>query len=377
MGSRFTEWGVNKPPLGWQVNPQAATDLNLTLGYLFNEGSGLFLNDITGNGNIGTLSGTTNWTDTGNFGTCLNIGATSGQIATKSNPFDAAANSWSTSFWQYSTASATGQQVGFYSSGFGFSTVGVFMASTTTVTVESFTGSGTHQFATYTTPLNQWFHITVTVNRATGLLAANISLYLNGVLQTPTSSQNGTSTVNGPTTALFVGSFNAGGFLGGLLDNFLLSGKTVWTPDQALRLYSDPFYLMQAPKRRLVKSSSVSTPLPFLFDSPSGAGPGAVSIAGLFSPPAVLQKPISPSQRFDPLPELDRSAWQSAVAAPPIPPVVNSPVGAPRSQRIDLEPQHWQWWQQTNPQSLQVVENMPDAPGDLLQLRVFLVNTDG
>lgn len=376
MGSRFTEWGQNKPPVGWQLNAQAVADLGIVFAPLFNEGGGQLLFDPV-NGAIGTL-GTTAWA-AGLFGSAI-LSTTSTNDITNfpyvaTNPAFTIGGQFTLRAWinqQGVVQTSNFAAIISKESGSGASSsyyLGVNPSGTANAIFFGCNAGANEVDTTAILPANGWVCIHG-VFTGSGLI-----VYVNGV-KFATGGNSTNPNVN--TADINIGRYSGttSNAFGGLKDAILVANKG-WTADQVMADYLAPFYWMQAPKRRSFKSSSVSTPLPFFFDSPSGTGPGAVSIAGLFSPPAVLQKPISPSQRFDPLPELDRSAWQRAVAAPPIPPVVNSPVGAPRSQRIDLEPQHWQWWQQVNQQSLQVIENMPDAPGDLLQLRVFLVNTDG
>lgn len=101
-----------------------------------------------------------------------------------------------------------------------------------------------------------------------------------------------------------------------------------------------------------------------------GAVQPAATVAGV---------PALRSSSFDFTPVADATPWQRRplLTISGAGPVVNSPLPIQAGQRFDPLPEnYWQWYQQQF-FNRQIIENMPDAPGDLLQQRVFVVITDG
>src|SRR5438309_4753432 len=78
----FTHFLVLMVPasaLTWLAGPVTAQTGGLVAAYSFNEGTGTTVADASGNGNAGTLSGTT-WTNGGKYGSALVFNGTSARV---------------------------------------------------------------------------------------------------------------------------------------------------------------------------------------------------------------------------------------------------------------------------------------------------------
>src|SRR4029077_11313111 len=60
--------------------PTATPALGLVAAYGFNEGNGTVVNDVSGNGNNGTISGAT-WTTSGKYGNALTFNGTNALVS--------------------------------------------------------------------------------------------------------------------------------------------------------------------------------------------------------------------------------------------------------------------------------------------------------
>lgn len=313
----------------------------LILALPFHEGSGPSVNDVSGRGRNGTINSGTVWGG-GQSGWALLFNTSTGSVSLPSTlsvgpPFTAAM-----SVYRTASTGVNGQAFVNLEAGANSWCIGLGLDGSSS-NAHGFEKGGVVDITSAVTCVaNVWERVVWVVGTDNKPL-----LYVNGALKF--SSTNGTAFTSTARSNL-LGSGGAGfaGRFGGLLD-------AVYLWDHALTLaevetdYADSFALFRRSARRF--TASVTPYQPYL--------------------------PIP--QRFDPLPSNDISAWQRRplLTVSGSGPVVNSPVGQVTSQRIDREPEYWHWWQQVNPQSLQVIDNPPDAPGDLLQQRVFLVNTDG
>lgn len=111
----MTEY-LSKPPAGVQLNHNHPLAQGLVGCWLFNEGSGLIANDLSGNNNHGTLinfepfSSTSGWTG-GNQGTSLQFDASNDYIQLNNSMGITSRNEYTISFWANTEVGAVNPSV--------------------------------------------------------------------------------------------------------------------------------------------------------------------------------------------------------------------------------------------------------------------------
>lgn len=142
--------------------------------WLLNEGGGNLLNDLSGNGNTGTIVNAL-WTG-GNFGPSLNLDGTGDYITCGANvPPNFTTSDFTLSVWLYST-SATTEQVIFCRGKYGSDGFYLEQISSGIVTFASCQGAAYQlvSSANGTLPVNRWSHLCFVRSGTVG------SIFLNG-----------------------------------------------------------------------------------------------------------------------------------------------------------------------------------------------------
>jgi len=171
----------------------------LVAAYGFEEGSGTTVDDSSGNGNNGTVSGAT-WTTNGRFGSALSFGA--GALVTVSNsPSIDLTTGMTLEAWVYPTSlNGSWMNVIFKSNGNPGSQNPsyVLQGSTPTgLTPSLFISSAPSNLATPSAlPVNAWSHLAATYDGTT------MTLYVNGA---PLASQSASGAMTVSTDALTIG----------------------------------------------------------------------------------------------------------------------------------------------------------------------------
>lgn len=253
MGSRFTEWGQNKPPVGWKVNPQAAADLGLIGAWLLNEDGGLLAFDVSENNNTGTLTNTPKWVED-RYGPCLSLTDSSSQYVDLGTTLNSKnANAISIVGLVRNTANSIALQP-ILTKDFDGSFVPFNLALQPG---QANSGMAFYDGSWHSSGVNTdiradglWHLVSGTWNGTTA------SYYIDRNLDS-SAAPGGTRSTAGTGHAAIGAYLNGSGYWAGQIAYVLLS-RSVLTIDQIQSLYADPFYWMQAPKRRLFNTSAVS-----------------------------------------------------------------------------------------------------------------------
>lgn len=220
-----------KPPLGAKINWSHPLSRGVKGYWLMNEGSGSIVNDISGNGNYGTLTGFSSpetslsgW-NPGQFGKTLHFDrATANFIALKYSTTLASGSEFSLSCWikLYATDTNWRPLFGLTSNLHGFYNYSNWLYW------EGATPSP--NFLTTLFSNNKWYHIVLTRDKS------NIAkVFVNGVkdINEPTKS-NSMNLVNLGKD----GSYNL--YFGGIYDNAIYYNRAL-TNKEVMQLYIEPF----------------------------------------------------------------------------------------------------------------------------------------
>jgi PKD repeat protein len=181
------------------VNTETSSDLIINVGtqptpsglvaaYSFDEGSGSTVNDLSGNGNTGTITAAT-WT-TGKLGGALNFNGSSAMVTVNNSSSLALSSGMTLEAWVYPTALGGWRDVIYK----GTQDIYVLMGSSSQANAPSTGGTFASQsvFGTAALPLNTWSHLAGTYD------GAALRLYVNGT-QVGSRAQSGLiATSSGP-----------------------------------------------------------------------------------------------------------------------------------------------------------------------------------
>src|SRR3989338_6533623 len=202
----------------------------------FDESSGLIANDFSGNGNNGTISGGTAWTNGKMLG-ALNFDGTSGRVNLPSTlpglNFGNTGFSVSLCINPASFSNQSSYIRPFEIAYCGASPSYIFgQFSTTTASQNSFQFGGYDSNVTYfgaissagSAPLNQWRHIAAITDRTNG----KIIIYVDGNLSGQSNTGiTGTINCSSATIAASIGSWSNGAYFQGTIDEFRVYNRAL------------------------------------------------------------------------------------------------------------------------------------------------------
>lgn len=269
MGATTKPWGQTKPPLGWQVNSAAASELGLVAAWLLNEGGGATVYDLI-HGFPLAFNGAPKWNPGALGGSSILNAATSSLGFVASPPQLAINANFSVGVW-FTPAAAQGNTFpGIVCSDNDSGTGTGWMVGFNGATTEFGITGPSETFISSATSLSTGrlhFGVVTVANGTT--TTPKINIYADGLLQLSTTGSYAFTQSNGSGDLFCVGNdagsgSSTGGAWAGNIEAVLI-GAGVWTFDQASRLWADPFYWVQAPKRRLWNSVSSGTPVTVSF----------------------------------------------------------------------------------------------------------------
>jgi len=240
-----------KPTRGICLNRSHPLSRGLVGFWLFNEGSGVRVFDLSGNGNTGTITNAL-WTP-GKFGSALSFDGSGDYVDTADISAIELANV-TFSFWGKVNNIAEdhdfitkGQHTSnrplliFFDDVVG-ATADAGAGNTDTISVLTYDGTTQHWIATPSSsiPDTKWHHIAAVVNPTTGKL----SIYIDGVLKVSnTKAWNG---IQNTATLLRFGAPNptAAQDLNGAMDNVMIFNR-VLSASEIAQLYREPFCMFE------------------------------------------------------------------------------------------------------------------------------------
>lgn len=247
-----------KPPLGARLDSRSRLARGLVGCWLFNEGAGVKVFDISGRGNAGTLTGMANpstsasgWT-AHRFGNGLAFDGTNDYVQMAS-PWYASATGLTLSFWMY-VINATGAILSIASS-VGSGTPALLFQRDSASTARWYfpAGAPTPYRITQTVLAKQWYHITITYDGTTW------AVYKNGIPDGSTATGLGANA----STYMFLGAgYNAGGvYTSGNIDNVRVYGRAL-SQAEISELYRNPYAGISFSnwKRKRIYSSTSAAP---------------------------------------------------------------------------------------------------------------------
>lgn len=229
-----------KPPVGASLNTSHPLAQGLQAFWLFNEGGGTTLYDLSGNNNTASLTGTT-WQQFGNQGTSLNFvgsNSTYGSVpyAPSLNPSN---QDFSIAAWFYNTGSSGERIIINHQSHYRLKLQGGGRAA-----LDGSTGAT----ASVTVPTaNAWHLVVVTFQNS----SSTGKIYLDGKLD---NTQVGSLAYSGNTNVIDIGRTS---FFGGIsnwignIGQIMLWGRILGA-DEIQKLYTDPYAMLQPQKDILV-----------------------------------------------------------------------------------------------------------------------------
>lgn len=190
----------------------------LVAAYGFEEGSGATTVDVSGNGNVGTISGAT-WTGTGKYGNALSFNGTSSLVTVNDSTSLDLTTGLTLEAWVYPTAVGGWKSILLKPQG----TTGLCYAlqgSSAAAGVPSLglSVSASNLMAPNPLPLNTWSHLAATYDGST------MVLYVNGV---QVASQAQTGTLSTSTDALTIGGDVAGEDWAGSIDEVRIYNRAL------------------------------------------------------------------------------------------------------------------------------------------------------
>lgn len=225
-----------KPPLGAQLQFGHPLSQGLVGCWLMNEGSGSIVNDLSENGQTGTMTGAI-WA-AGKFGPCISFDGTDDGI---SCPSFVSSTAISVSLWIYPTANAISYWVAKYNLA---ATTGWILLQLTSGEVRWYTrGSGTDTYLSVASlyALNAWNHVVATYDGATR------ALYLNGRLKGSETNTEGLQNSTAYPVRMGLRDDSAADFTG-LIDSVQIYNRAL-TATEVMQLYVEPFCMFR--RRRI------------------------------------------------------------------------------------------------------------------------------
>lgn len=239
---------TTKPPVGTQLNFTNPINYGLVGCWIFNEDSGTVVNDLSGNGNNGTLtnfsfpSTTTSGWNPGRLGPAIAFDGTNDFIAVNNNPSLNLTTALTISAWvnprvivdsTYQTIITKGAVNYAYPTSYSLHYYGgAFRFHTSTGAPNQVTTNG------FWASINTWYHVVLTYN------AGTVLIYVNGVQQLTTTS--GTMPTTLPQTvqnlnfSIPADLGGVPGVLGGLIDEVRIWNR-VLTNAEINTLYVNPY----------------------------------------------------------------------------------------------------------------------------------------
>ena len=225
-----------KPPVGFVVDWGDPISKGLVGCWLFNEGAGTKVFDISGKNNRGTLTNGPTW-GTGQIGGGVVFTSASSQCIVASN---VTAPLFSISAWVYKKTTGSQSVVAQTNSGTtqssfelringnsGFSAGGVFKE----VTIPDIS-------------LNTWHHVLLIYN------GSDLRYYLDGVLTVGPTAKSGTPDTPANSFAIGrLGAYTGGQYWDGSIDEVRIYNRAL-SATEARRLYTEPFAGIETPKRK-------------------------------------------------------------------------------------------------------------------------------
>ncbi|MGN6816666.1 MAG: LamG-like jellyroll fold domain-containing protein, partial [Solirubrobacterales bacterium] len=182
----------------------------LVAAYAFDEGTGTTVSDASGNGNTGTVSGTT-WSSSGKFGSALSFNGSSSRVTIPNSSSLQLSSGMTLEAWVNPTTVSSAWRDVIEKGNDNYFLMGTTDHSSAAGGGAIIGGSYGQVFTTSPLPANSWSFLALTYDGAT------VRLYLNG---TQVSSVAHTGAITSSTNALTLGSDPFyGQFFNGLIDN--------------------------------------------------------------------------------------------------------------------------------------------------------------
>ena len=217
------------------------------VGYwLMNEGSGNIVNDLSGNGKIGTFVGTNSWIS-GKFGPTILTGGASGNHI-DCGLIDLGGKSFTVSMWvQFDVAQYTGYFAHQYGTGTDSYILAEFSDSNPRPRFVVITNDDTitADGPAASMPAGPWYHIVGTWDGGTG----TATVYLNGQ---PVGTDTGTGTVQTAAVSQKIG----GGTITFRCDNVALFDRAL-SASEIASLHADPFQMFDRPSIELWSAATL------------------------------------------------------------------------------------------------------------------------
>lgn len=209
--------------------------------WLFNEGSGNKVLDLSGNGNTGTFVNTPTWVS-GKFGPAVYLPGSNQYItANPINPSDV-----SISIWVKKNRNGSFERLVFDNDTGGYYTWGVQYTSVNTFTFEVYSAGGHFFSSTATITDTLWHNWVATYNGSQGANAI-CNLYLDGVFESSGALTNNSVEIPSGSVSLDIGRiqwdsvYYYGQFY---IDNIVIYNRIVSASEIAL-LYREPFCMFE------------------------------------------------------------------------------------------------------------------------------------
>ena len=236
----------NKPPMGWPIDWDNPLSKGLVGFWLFNEGSGSRVNDLSGNGNTGTIVGPT-WastkygsgisfdgnTDTINCGKFTGFDGVSAFTIIFTAKWNVLVDGYDVVFSQQVDSThviiINGQSTG------GIMTFNVSNGSTAY--------GSTNVFQT----VGRYYHIAIVYDGSGAANADRLKLYVDGVYKT-FASFTGTIPATVPTLStvdMTFGYAHASYCFNGIMDNVSIYKNRALTTSEIAQLYREPFCMFE------------------------------------------------------------------------------------------------------------------------------------